>query len=71
MSLSFSPKSGSRDSLNWRTRCGCSPCARQIRWTELTLMPTAFDIMSAVYCFIALPLALCYRGKRSVRGACR
>ena len=25
---------GSLDSLNWRTRCGCSPCARQMRCTE-------------------------------------
>jgi len=39
---------GSRDSLNCRRRCGCSPCARQIRCTELTLMPTASAIAAAV-----------------------
>ena len=42
--------SGSFESLNCRTRCGCSPCARQMRWTELTLMPVAFAIMAPVQC---------------------
>ena len=39
---------GSLESLNWRTRCGCSPWARQMRWTELTLMPTASAISAPV-----------------------
>jgi hypothetical protein len=50
MSLSLGTKSGSRDSLNGRTRCGCRPCARQMRCTEETLMPAAFDIIAAVQC---------------------
>ena len=33
--------------LCW-TRCGWRPCARQMRWTELALMPTAFAIIEAV-----------------------
>src|SRR6202453_1151580 len=32
-------KRGSLDSLNCRTRCGWSPCARQMRWTEEMLTP--------------------------------
>src|SRR6516165_10833276 len=48
MSLSFGTKSGSCDSLNWRIRCGCNPCARQMRCTELTLTPTALAIIAAV-----------------------
>ena len=28
--------------------CGCRPWARQIRWTELTLSPAAFDIRAPV-----------------------
>ena len=39
---------GSLDSLNWRTRCGLRPCARQMRCTELTLMPTALAMAAAV-----------------------
>ena len=39
---------GSLESLNCRTRCGCSPCARQMRWTELTLMPAALAIIAPV-----------------------
>src|ERR1700683_3165148 len=39
---------GSLESLNCWTRCGWRPCARQMRWTELALMPTAFAIMMAV-----------------------
>ena len=36
--------------MNWRTRCGCRPCARQTRCTELTLMPAALAIIAAVQC---------------------
>ena len=43
----FATKSGSFESLNCRTRCGRSPCARQMRCTELTLMPVALAIMAA------------------------
>jgi len=43
-------KSGARDSLNWRTRCGCRPCARQMRRTKLTLMPTPLAYIAAVQC---------------------
>src|SRR3546814_3870088 len=39
-SRSFSTNIGSFESLNCRTRCGRRPCARQMRWTELTLIPT-------------------------------
>src|SRR3954470_10267049 len=39
---------GSVESLNCWTRCGCRPCARQIRCTELALIPTAFAIIAAV-----------------------
>ena len=38
---------GSLDSLNGRTRCGCRPWARQMRWTELTLIPTALAMAGA------------------------
>ena len=48
MSSSLAANCGSRDSLNCRTRCGCNPCARQIRCTEETLMPTALAITVAV-----------------------
>jgi hypothetical protein len=34
--------------LNCRTRCGWSPWARQMRWTELTRAPLAFAIIAAV-----------------------
>ncbi len=47
-SRSFSTRRGSFESLNCRTRCGCRPCARQMRRIELTLMPAAFAIMAAV-----------------------
>ena len=36
------------DSLNWRTRCGCRPWARQMRCTEETLIPAVLAIMPAV-----------------------
>ena len=48
MSLSLAANCGSLDSLNWRTRCGCRPWRRQMRCTELTLMPVAVAIMAAV-----------------------
>ena len=38
MSRSLAANCGSLDSLNWRMRCGCRPCARQMRCTELTLI---------------------------------
>src|SRR3954453_18425659 len=41
MSRSFGTNSGSFESLKRRTRCGAKPCARQMRWTEETLTPTA------------------------------
>src|SRR5271163_947377 len=53
MSRSLGTNSGSRDSLNWRTRCGCKPCVRQMRCTELTLIPAAFAIISAVQCVVS------------------
>ena len=34
--------------LNWWTRCGWRPCVRQMRWTELALISTAFAIIVAV-----------------------
>ena len=42
-------------SLNRRTRCCCSPCACQMRSTELTLLPTALAIMPAVLTGTDLP----------------
>src|SRR5687768_14269445 len=38
---------GSLESLNRRNRCGWSPCARQMRRTELGLMPTTSAIAPA------------------------
>ena len=40
-------KTGSFDGLNWRTRCGCRPWERQIRRTELTLLPVVLAIAAA------------------------
>jgi len=37
--LSLATNCGSLESLNWRTRCGAKPWARQMRCTEETLMP--------------------------------
>src|SRR5258708_6454319 len=54
MSRSLVVKAGSLDSLNRCTRCGCSPCARQIRCTELMLTPTALAIAAAVQCVASL-----------------
>src|SRR5215218_865010 len=48
MSHSFGTKSGSLESLKRRTRCGAKPCARQMRWTEETLMPAALAIAAPV-----------------------
>src|SRR6516164_4421005 len=48
MSRSFSTNCRSRDNLNWRTRCGCSPWAPQLPCTELALMPIALAIIAAV-----------------------
>jgi hypothetical protein len=48
MSRSLSTNCGSVESLNSFTRCGCSPCARQIRWTELALISTTFAISAEV-----------------------
>ena len=47
-SRSLSMNFGSLESLNWWTRCGWRPCVRQMRWTELALIPTAFAIIVAV-----------------------
>jgi hypothetical protein len=49
-SRNLSSKAGSLDSLNWRTRCGWNPCARQIRCTELTLTAAASAIAVLVHC---------------------
>src|SRR5829696_3937786 len=48
MSRSFGTNSGSFESLKRRTRCGAKPCARQMRWTEETLTPTALAIAAPV-----------------------
>src|ERR1051326_1254205 len=53
MSRSLGTNSGSFDSLNRRTRCGCSPCACQMRCTEETLMPTVLAISPAVQCVVS------------------
>ena len=45
---SFTSKFGSLDSLNWRIRCGCRPWLRQMRCTELTLIPMTLAIAGAV-----------------------
>jgi hypothetical protein len=50
MSRSLATNAGSVDSLKVRTRCGCSLWARQIRRTELALMPTAAAMAPAVQC---------------------
>src|SRR3954453_538246 len=48
MSRSLPMKFGSLESLNCCTLCGWRPCARQMRWTELALTPTALAISAAV-----------------------
>ena len=50
MSRNLSTKCGSLDSLNRRMRWGRSPRPRQMRWTELTLTPTAFAIAAPAWC---------------------
>src|ERR1700756_2861368 len=46
--------SGSFESLNCRTRCGRSPCARQMRCAELTETPAALAIIAPVQCVASL-----------------
>jgi hypothetical protein len=48
MSRSLATKSGSLESLKVLTRCGRSSRARQIRCTELTLIPAAAAMAAAV-----------------------
>src|SRR5260370_26264919 len=48
ISRSLSTNLGSLDSLNCSILCGRRPCARQMRWTALTLMPDAFAIIAPV-----------------------
>src|SRR4051794_886317 len=48
MSRSLATNCGALDSLKVRTRCGRSLCARQIRSTELGLIPTAAAMAAAV-----------------------
>ena len=48
MSRSLAANAGSLDSLKVRTRCGRSLCARQIRCTELGLIPVASAMALAV-----------------------
>ena len=50
MSVSWAAKSGSRDRLNVRTRCGCNLCAAQMRCTDVSEMPTARAIARPVQC---------------------
>src|ERR1700722_19824406 len=53
MSLSLAANCGSLDSLNRRVRCGCKPCLRQMRCTELTLMPWTLAVAAAVQCVVS------------------
>jgi hypothetical protein len=39
------------ESLKWRIRCGARPCARQMRCTEETLIPTILATAADVQCF--------------------
>jgi len=48
MSRNLATNCGSLESLNRRTRCGCRPWARQMRCTELTLIPTASAMAAPV-----------------------
>src|SRR5437762_11041759 len=59
MSRSLGMNSGSRDSLNCRTRCGWSPCERQMRCTEETLIRTNPAIAAAVQCVVSPGGSLC------------
>jgi hypothetical protein len=49
----FFDKLGIGGELELPDPMGCSPCARQIRCTELTLMPQACAIMAAVQCVVS------------------
>ena len=49
-SVSFSTKAGSVDSLKVRTRCGCRPCACQIRWIDAGLSCWAAAIDRRLQC---------------------
>jgi hypothetical protein len=66
MSRSFSTNCRSRDNLNWRIRCGCSPWARQIRCTELTLIPMALAIIAAVQ-WVTSPWRIAQRLRHRLR----
>src|SRR5437016_11075361 len=59
MSRSLGMNSGSRDSLNCRTRCGGSPCERQMRCTQETLIRTTPAIAAAVQCVVSPGGSLC------------
>ena len=48
MSASLAAKLGSRERLKVRSRCGCKLCARQMRCTEPSEMPTALAIARPV-----------------------
>src|SRR5208283_226691 len=53
MSRTLAANCGSLDRLNCRTRCGCNPGLRQMRCTELTLMPLAWAMATAVQCVVS------------------
>ena len=53
MSCSLLANCRSLDSLNCRTRCGRRPCRRQMRCTELALMPFSWAIAAAVQCVVS------------------
>lgn len=53
MSRSLAASCGSLDNLNRRVQCGCKPCLRQMRCTELTLMPCSLAIAGAVQCVVS------------------
>src|SRR6266853_6086462 len=59
MSRSLGTNSGSRDSLNCRTRCGWRPCERQMRCTAETLIRTSAAIAAAVQCVVSPGGSLC------------
>ena len=48
MSRSLAANSGSLESLNRLTRCGCKPCPAQIRCTERRLIPATSAIARPV-----------------------
>jgi hypothetical protein len=64
MSRSLAAKWGSLDSLNCRSRCGCRPCPRQMRCTELMLLRVVLAIAGAVQRVVS-PGGAC-RGNHSV-----